>query len=1707
MSSRNNESDDLVEADAASRDYDEAQNAIITPTDRSGSEDTVINSRYHDEGQDTFMTAEEDVRRSPSPSRTYDGQEAGLGLASDHVYNGHQDSDMPVPLSERVHSSQRDTMGMSLEDELREEIITNTDIPDDVDDLPDFGEFQSPIASPGLASPAESGSIPDDTPSVQSSQASQASSLPLRPGLSPRSSLPRTPSGALKPFDRRFSSRFSLSPSPSPSPRAASPAFLSSHSRQSSLSSQFLPGSQTSEIPEASEAPWDVVRWTKLKKISAQAFSEVGKRNFGSPTCLAVTSIIAVGTSKGLILIFDYHQVLKSIIGQGTKAVESGPITALAIAADHTTVAGGHATGNIFTWELSRPARPFLHIPPVHRNDSQSYDGHLPGRAVLHIGFLGTRHTALVSADDGGMGFSHLATRGLGAVTRSVKTTRLLGRYPAPQPADRPKQKPSSVLAFAPLPLGNVEQLTDDMGLTALLTPYLLVVVSTTPVAQTQHKASRPKDVSPHGAMSGCLAWFPSVRLKTAKDGKVISDTKLVYCWSNVLTVLDVEVRPSEFVNGKEKPLAVLCHSRSRWRCEEAIVAVQWLSRSVIGVLTISQQLIILEDPSLHVMESVDLIQKHIYHRDVFSTQLHQVVEQTDNEDSEMHGVVADAFYQSFRVYKGRVFMLGVNDVSIGVVSNWADRLTALLEHGDNVTAIQLAKNYWTGQSGGVTVGLPEDADARHAVVGERLLELMTASVRYTFFEAQEERPLHGLVAECFDACVTMNEQDFLFDQVYDPFKDAGKEDAFLEVLETYIMDDEITSVPPPVVKDLVVLFVDKDQIAHLEEVLCRLDPRTFDIDQITTLCKTHYLYDALIFVWNEALRDYVTPLMDLLALVRDTKDTEFDEDDLPAESARKVFPYLAFALTGRKYPQGDFIDEDEAEGHKAGVYKHLFADQYITWPSPSSPKFITKLDGSGEPSFPYLRLLLEYDSASFMSMMSEAFEDPYLNGPQDDESDSPITNGSGVKITRQYIVSILLDIMSDSAFAPEHTIYLDMFIARNLPKYPQFMILSGSQLQKVLDRLCDFGSDDLATDCQLSVEYLLSVYHPPVNASLIDQLRQARFYRVLKSLYRTEHRSLDLIKTYFEDPYEKQEIFQDLSYCLRSDIPSNQVTEVKNLLYQHADGLTAINTPQTARTLARYAPDSLESFIGALKNTYSRFIFMRTLLEPSRLHGNAERTTIDNVSEDLTSQFCEEYVQLMCVHDPGHVADYVGMLKSGDLNLDQVLPSMESNGVVDAAVLLLAQDGLARDAVDRLCKHMATLENALCGLIQAASSAPDPDSTEETANDLTAAADKYTRLGIWLCQGQTSVMSATRRPRQRTNAAWEVRESDLDLDEQLWLNLIDAVVSLSKSVASEALDVPISDYPDSSHFDFEKINNTLRATVQSTFTALLASTSPTIPSTIKISHQPHSLTHTNQSFLHIFRAFLTRASHSYAPTLSDLRKVLLDIFTAYTHESSVLNLASHLLDSDVFRDVRDIHILRQRGWRPISQICSVCKQRCWGVGVGAVAAATAVEEDADARAAQPSQEERGVLDLILQSRHNNASSSHTTSPGPESLFNEFSLLETERNEAKIARQVAKRDKLLGAEEGNGKSKGKRPSVQVLEERSEREQRFRRKNLLVVFACGHAFHRGCLDGVVGGRREERGGGGGGGGGQGDGDNGEDGGGDGYWCPLERGMVV
>jgi hypothetical protein len=941
-------------------------------------------------------------------------------------------------------------------------------------------------------------------------------------------------------------------------------------------------------------------------------------------------------------------------------------------------------------------------------------------------------------------------------------------------------------------------------------------------------------------------------------------------------------------------------------------------------------------------------------------------------------------------------------EVLVGALSNWADRLLAMMEVGDFIGAIRLATTYYVGESNKLTIGLPEDAATRHPMVEEKLVEMMLASLRYAFGKNQSagkeilgKEQLQELATACFGACLSMNRTDFLFDEAFEFFEQGNSAGIFLETLEPHILERRIPFIPPVVVKALITHYTSLELESRLEEMICHMDTTTLDIDQVTTLCKQHQLYDAMIYVWNRALGDYITPMIDLLTLlVPLIQNGALDNGDtMHAVNALKIFPYLSYTLTGRVYPTGEDLAEPEASNAKAQLYYFLFLGQVVTWPKKGGKPFLTQLNSGPEPPFPYLQLILKFDAASFLSALNEAFEDSFLNGAAD-----TLINGSkqevgeeqvfGRSVNRQYVVSILLEVMNPSDFPPQDTIYLDMFIARNLPKFPQFILLSGSALHRVLVGLCNPPGADISDDCQLSVEYLLTVYRPPDIDGMIELFTSAKFFRVLKSIFRSEQQYAKLLRIHFEDEEALEAVFDCIADCLRprSGLSDKQRNEVKAVIGQNAKKLIGISEVRTARIVNSYAPELHGTMLAAVENyPEEKFSYLRTVLEPETQDGHdmSHRPAIMQNTE-----FVETYIRLMCEYDPEHVSHYVERLQSGDLRLEKVLPAMETSGVMDAAVVLMAREGQIRQAMDRLLTHLGTLEAAFVAVLQAAPNVAELSASNKAATETLESLQKYSKVGVWLCKGQMkSSVSITKRPQSR-------RRSDkdpLNTEELLWLDLVDAVVRIAKTC------IVLLHTTTTTELDTAKLLVLLRKFVQDTFSALLAATS-------------NSTSH-NVSFLHILRAFLSRASLA-SPSLADLRNVLADIFEAYRYESQLLSLANRLLDKDLFVHVDSAAKLRLRGWRPAAQSCEACGKRVWGPGAA------------------------GGIYAAWETKR------------AESLRK----MEEERQERQEGVSAVKKGKCRAVEAPREEGPG-------MEDDDEGEA----AAALVMFACRHVFHRKCLE--------------------------------------------
>ncbi|KAI7859751.1 hypothetical protein BDC45DRAFT_563794 [Circinella umbellata] len=964
-------------------------------------------------------------------------------------------------------------------------------------------------------------------------------------------------------------------------------------SRQSSEFGTFASDRSPSVSLMAEDVePWEAFKWTSLKKISDHLYADEMRRHNGLVSVLTVSGVIAVGTTRSLVFVYDYSQNLKCILGDSARAVEIGSVTSIAISADHTTIACGHSQGYIVVWDINKPTHPVRIIDPIpasqatkslnaqqqqQQQQALRKEGHVKGAAILHVGFVGVKKSEIVSGDDQGMAFYHVLYKVV--MVNAVDTTRILGRYQnlyfpgldhthhgmnggtdngsmnggdilLPKP-----RKPSTVFAMQPLPLGQIPHPAENFGLVALLTPYKMIIVGLKPAPQTQYKYLKPKSTStvtissiPENGneyqqqqqenesrqrhtdhqqeqqeqlqsgeelgnkmssenLAGCLAWLPVMKSdmstepidpKDSKNTIPTNDPMLAFSWGNHLTILRVGIENPDNSQPSNRSTRKSSSNKSKrgskleftkygeYKCPDVIVGLQWINRQILVLITPNEEMILFDPKNMQETERASIRNKQLVYHDRFNSPLGDLVTENVIITPQQPGLgisdvfmpyrtVEMAYYHSIRAYKGKLFMLGLNKLYIGALLSWADRIIALVRAGDFLEGIELATLFYNGKYTQTVVGLPEDEKARKHMVGEKLKELLDASLNFTFaptrtYEGMADETTSGnpvllkdLASGCIKACLSMNNLEYLFDVAYDRFAESEVSGTFLEVLEPYILQDEVSDIPPAVMKDLVNHYCSKRMLSQLEQIIWHVNPQCLDIDQIVSVCHREGLYEAMMYVWNKSMDDYVSPVVEMLKVVRSvikdestrlvvpqpfwqqseeqansknfypngldrtrlasaesgkTMELIMDEpEDINSNqraNAEKLFDYFKMILTGRTFPDGLPMTRSKAKDARSLVYSFIFSGRCVIWPKIGGSLVLTANDEDqmSEPTYPYLRLLLRFSTKKFLEALEIAFEDPWLNGADDILTSTLEEDMQGKAISRQIIVNTLLDVM-----------------------------------------------------------------------------------------------------------------------------------------------------------------------------------------------------------------------------------------------------------------------------------------------------------------------------------------------------------------------------------------------------------------------------------------------------------------------------------------------------------------------------------------------------------------------------------------------------------------------------------------------------------------------------------------------------------------------
>jgi hypothetical protein len=489
----------------------------------------------------------------------------------------------------------------------------------------------------------------------------------------------------------------------------------------------------------------------------------------------------------------------------------------------------------------------------------------------------------------------------------------------------------------------------------------------------------------------------------------------------------------------------------------------------------------------------------------------------------------------SVRVYRDKIFVLN-GGTSVGTLLHWNDRVLALVHQGDFLGAIHLALAYYKGSAQGNTIGLPSDPAELRQVVSTRIRELIIASLQWAFSEDRMSDDTH------FSADGRGVDLTTLFESLATSCIEAclamdSEDFLFTEAYEHY-------------------------ENAGIQGIFLRLlEPYIFNGDfkhtppgVVKALISLHS--DAGEYDQAEAIIWHVDPQMldinqaitlcdshGLLdALVHVYTRALFDYVS-PMErllGADHIYAYIEHTLSGLAFPTGEPLPEFQAGPARASVYGFIFTH------------------------------LADFnDTEALLHALDIAFEDPYLNDGE---------------ISRQSIVNQLL------ATDTLDSILLYIFVARNLPKYPQFLFISPSTLHGIMTSLATNSDATTREDRQLATEYLLSAYTPHDSDSMYDLFEQAGFYRILKNAYWADKKWSKLVAILVRDPVD---IFDSLDKIL----PQAGV-----VLEPVLPDLLKLSLPETALLIDRHRPALHQKAVDSLA-PLKQMTYLRSVLDQSDSH------------------------------------------------------------------------------------------------------------------------------------------------------------------------------------------------------------------------------------------------------------------------------------------------------------------------------------------------------------------------------------------------------------------------------------------------------------------------------------------------------------------------
>jgi hypothetical protein len=762
---------------------------------------------------------------------------------------------------------------------------------------------------------------------------------------------------------------------------------------------------------------------TKLLENSREKLSEVGL-----PTALAVNSkFIAVGTQRGIVLVFDLFEVLRQKLGsRGEHMAEGswtspqgGSVTTIDIAMNGENIISGYTSGVIVLWDVIRGT--------VLKTFAETYPS-----PITYVRFISDREVKAVTVDAAGLVNKLNFSKNILWSAYSLETECLLDGTAG------------QILAINVLPsMASFQQMPKDatpdpsclpslekLALLALSSERSSFVVAVEPAISVLHRWSRPSEerIMPPNkdANSGdeqdqpylpCLSWGWALVLG---GGNVVTPI-LARAWGCCIQLLRASF-PT--LDGGVTPEADTMHwpafgIHDEFDSSAPVVALEWLGERSLVYLTVENEFMVADTVMMTLLERLDFSGLKLVYAE-FS--LSRTAASDSEHQGKDDGSICTTFQNSVRTSDNRLLILCQEEVKSVSILGAKRRIAALEQDGEWLEALALALDHYENTiksqedrrrdpEGKRDLSKhPEFSNVRRSEDEEWIAKLLIRYLSLAVENAPEpsssqpttperisasvsgrldlaQSHFQMLAGVCIEFCIVTRRLDLLFGPVFRRFHSAGFLPVFLDVLEPYVLNDKLDYIAPEVMAHFVEHCKTTNGIATVERCLLHMDVTIMDFDSILSLLRRNEMYSALCYVFSHGLDDFVTPLEILMERIFDGADegkvlSKRRADGVPKNHFErfgyKAILYLQHCFRGETFPEkAPLKPDDKLKSLRPQILRFLYQETYS--PSRTVQKHGQEAEVYGHRtlSFPYTHILLMVDPRATLDTLSLALDAP----------------------------------------------------------------------------------------------------------------------------------------------------------------------------------------------------------------------------------------------------------------------------------------------------------------------------------------------------------------------------------------------------------------------------------------------------------------------------------------------------------------------------------------------------------------------------------------------------------------------------------------------------------------------------------------------------------------------------------------------------------